>query len=173
SFDEVHRDLDTYLATVAAPVARAKAVRPDAEPGEAEEEEIVAARRARPEGEKTVLCVEAQEEIQEAFRKSLGKMGYRILLVSNAEVAAERYREDMPDAVVFDIDGLGPDSLNSFLDMHEAAHDDGRDLAAVVLLGPRQHYLAKNLPADDRLVVLPKPIKMKQVQDAISGLLPI
>lgn len=173
TFDEVHRDLDTYLATVASPVARTKMVRPDAEPGEAEGEEVVAARRARPEGEKTVLCVEAQEEIQEAFRKSLGKMGYRILLVANAEVAAERYREDTPDAVVFDLDGLGPDALNSFLDMHEAAHADGHDLAAVVLLGPRQHYLAKNLPADDRLVVLPKPIKMKQVQDAIGALVPV
>jgi tRNA A-37 threonylcarbamoyl transferase component Bud32 len=171
TFDEVHRDLDSYLATVASPVARVKAGQAGAAPSEAGDAAVLP--RPRREGQKTVLCVEAQEEIQEAFRKSLGKMGYRILLVSDAEVAAERYREDQPDAVVFDIDGLGPDSLNAFLDMHEAAHADGHDFAALVLLGPRQHYLAKNLPSDDRLVVLPKPIKMKQVQDAISGLVPI
>jgi tRNA A-37 threonylcarbamoyl transferase component Bud32 len=172
TFEEVHRDLDAYLGTVAAPVARTKTARADAE-SEADGSGEIVAPRPRREGQKTILCVEAQEEIQDAFRKSLGKMGYRILLVSNAEVAAERYREDMPDVVVFDIDGLGPDSLNAFLDMHEAAHDDGHDLAAVVLLGPRQHYLAKNLPNDARLVVLPKPIKMKQVQDAVIGLIPV
>lgn len=171
SFEEVHRELDAYLGAVASPMARVRVARAEAEP--AEEGTTAVAPRPRREGQKTLLCVEAQEEIQDAFRKSLGKMGYRILLVSDAEVAAERYREDQPDAVVFDLDGLGPDSLNAFLDMHEAAHADGHDLAALVLLGPRQHYLAKNLPTDDRLVVLPKPIKMKQVQDAISGLVPL
>lgn len=172
TFDEVHRDLDVYLATVAAPAARTRPARPESAAIEGEGA-TAAAPRPRREGQKTVLCVESQEEIREAFKRSLGKMGYRILLVSNAEVAAERYREDMPDAVVFDIDGLGPESLDAFLDMHEAAHADGHALAALVLLGPRQHYLAKNLPTDDRLVILPKPIKMKQVQDAISGLVPV
>jgi CheY-like chemotaxis protein len=172
SFEEVHRDLDAYLGRVAAPAARPR--RAEAVRDEAGADGAVPrmAPRPRVDGQKTVLCVEAQEEIQEAFRRSLGKRGYRILLVSDAEVAAERYREDAPDLVIFDVDGLGPDSLTAFLDMHEAAHADGHDLAALVLLGPRQHYLAKNLPNDGRLVVLPKPIKMKQVQDAINELLP-
>ncbi|HEY2159200.1 MAG TPA: protein kinase [Isosphaeraceae bacterium] len=171
TFEEVQRDLDAYLTTVASPTPRAG--KPETSPDEEGPEAPRPAPRPRREGQKTILCVEAQEEIQQAFRKQLSKMGYRILLVSNAEVAAERYREDPPDLVVFDIDGLGPDSLGSFLDMHDAALADGHELAALVLLGPRQHYLAKNLPAADRLVVLPKPIKMKQVQDAISGLIPL
>ena len=58
---EVHRDLDTYLATVAAPVARTKTVRADAEPGEADDEGVVAARRERPEGQKTILCDALQQ----------------------------------------------------------------------------------------------------------------
>jgi CheY-like chemotaxis protein len=170
SFGEVVHDLDAYLSSLAAPGARprrsmAKLV--DAEPG------TDVPRSARHDGQKTILCVEFQEEIQEAFRKTLNKMGYRVFLVANAETAAERYREDPPDAVVFDLDGLGPDALEAFLDMHEAAHAEGHDLAALVLLGPRQHYLAKNLPTDARLVVLPKPIKMKQVQDAIARLVPV
>ena len=61
----------------------------------------------------------------------------------------------------------------AFLDMHEKAHEDGHDLAALVLLGPRQHYLAKKLPTDDRLIVLPKPVKMKDIQNALSQLVPI
>jgi serine/threonine protein kinase len=125
---------------------------------------------ARP---KNVLCVETQEMIQDAFRKALSKMGYRVVLVGDPERAAERYREEPPDAVIFDADGLGPEAVDSLLDMHEKAHEDGRHLSALVLLGPRQLPLREKLPADDRLVVLAKPIKMKQVQDAITQLVPI
>ncbi|CAN5903653.1 serine/threonine-protein kinase [soil metagenome] len=119
---------------------------------------------------KQVLCVEAQDTIRDAFRKSLTKMGYRPLLVSDAEVAAERYAESSPEAVVFDVDGLGPEAIEALLEMHEKAHEDGHDLVAVVLLGPRQGDLAQQLPTDDRLVVLTKPVKMKDVQKALTRL---
>jgi CheY-like chemotaxis protein len=125
---------------------------------------------ARP---KNVLCVESQELIQDAFRKALSKMGYRVVLIGDPERAAERYREEPPDAVIFDADGLGPDAVDSLLDMHEKAHEDGRHLSALVLLGPRQMPLREKLPANARLVVLAKPIKMKQVQDAINQLVPV
>jgi eukaryotic-like serine/threonine-protein kinase len=121
---------------------------------------------------KRLLCVEAQEEVQSAFRKTLSKMGYRVLLVSDPERAAERYRESPPDAVLFDADGLGANAIDFYLDMHEKAHEDGHDLAAVVLLGPRQHFLAKKLPTDDRLIVLLKPIKLKEIQNALTKLVP-
>ena len=45
-------------------------------------------------------------------------------------------------------------------------------MVALVLLGPKQAALREKLPTDDRLIVLSKPIKMKQVQDAIAQLLP-
>ena len=122
---------------------------------------------------KHILCVEAQTDIQEAFRKTLSKMGYRILLVRDPEVAAERYRESPPDAVIFDADGLGPGSIDAFIDMHDAAHLENLDFAALVLLGPRQDGLREKLPTDDRLIVLSKPVKMKQVQDAIARLIPL
>jgi serine/threonine protein kinase len=121
---------------------------------------------------KTILCVETQTEIQDALRKSLAKSGYRVLLVTDAERAAERYRESPVDAVIVDVDGLGIDALDAITDMHEKAHEDEHALVAVVLLGPRQDVLRERLPVDDRLIVLSKPIKMKQVQDAIQRLVP-
>lgn len=120
-----------------------------------------------------VLCVEAQESIQDVFRKALSKMGYKVMIVRDAERAAERFQESTPDAVVFDADGLGPTALTAYLAMHEKAHADGHDLKALVLLGPRQEGLAKRLPKDDRVLVLHKPIKMKDVQDALQQLLPV
>ena len=123
--------------------------------------------------QKQVLCVEAQDQIRDAFRTTLSKMGYRPLLVGDADRGAERFREGPIDAVVFDVDGLGPEALDAFLGMHAKALEDDREFRALVLLGPRQDDLAERLPKDDRLVVLVKPIKMKQVQDALGQLAPI
>jgi CheY-like chemotaxis protein len=141
--------------------------------GAAPAEAVQAGAKTKTKSKKHVLCVESQPDIQDAFRKSLTKMGYRVFLVSDAERAAERYREAPPDAVIFDVDGLGPDAIDSFIDMHDKAHEDGQNLAALVLLGPRQHHLKEGLPANDQLIVLGKPVKMKQVQSAIQLLLPL
>ncbi|WP_406700632.1 protein kinase [Singulisphaera sp. Ch08] len=122
--------------------------------------------------QKHILCVETQSEIQDAFRKSLSKLGYRVILVSDAERAAERYRETTPDAVIFDIDGFGDEGIDAFIDMHDKAHEDEHDLAAVVLLGPKQASLKQRLPVDDRLIVFVKPVKMKDIQGAIGRLVP-
>jgi eukaryotic-like serine/threonine-protein kinase len=121
----------------------------------------------------TVLCVEAQDEIQDVLRKTLTRMGYRALLVRDAENAAERYRESPTDAVIFDADGQGEEGLDQFINMHEKAHEDEHQLVGLVLLGPKQAELREKLPEDDRLIVLSKPLKMKDVQEAIHRLLPI
>ncbi|GAC1473933.1 MAG: hypothetical protein NVSMB9_23410 [Isosphaeraceae bacterium] len=120
----------------------------------------------------TLLCVEAQTDIQDAFRKSFSRMGYRVILVGDPEVAAERYRESPPEAVIFDVDGLPPESIDSLIDMHDQSQVDRHDFVALVLLGPRQGALREKLPAIPRLIVLSKPVKMKQVQDAIQRLAP-
>ncbi len=122
---------------------------------------------------KSILCVEAQTEIQDAFRKHLTGMGYRVMIVADAERGAERFRESPVDAVIFDTDGQGAESIEAFLDMHEKAHEDEHQLVGLVLLGPRQDELKEKLPVDDQLIIMSKPIKMKHVQDAIMRLVPL
>ena len=75
---------------------------------------------------KNVLCIEAQAEIQYRFRKNLTRMGYRVLLVADAERAAERYRESPTDAVIFDADGLGTETVEVLSDMLEKAQEEGK-----------------------------------------------
>lgn len=87
--------------------------------------------------------------------------------------AAERYLESPTDAVIFDSDGLGSESIESLTDMYDKAEEDGRPFVALVLLGPRQTALKDKLPTGGQLIVLVKPIKLKQVQDAITELLPL
>ena len=137
------------------------------------EEQPAAAPPPKPVPSKSLLCVEAQTDIRDAFRKTLSAMGYKVLLVSDAEVAAERFRESPADAVIFDTDGQDEESFEAFLDMHEKAHEEGHQLVALVLLGVKQEALKEKLPPDDNLIVLSKPIKMKQVQDALEKLVPI
>ena len=73
---------------------------------------------------------------------------------------------------IFDTDGQDSESIEAFLDMHEKAHEEGQQLLALVLLGPNQAALRQKLPSEDNLIVLAKPIKMKQVQAALARLLP-
>ncbi len=128
---------------------------------------------AKPVVLKNILCVEAQDEIQDALRKTLSKMGYRVMIVRDPERAAERYEESPPDALLFDVDGLGPDSLGSLALMHAKAEEEGLPFRTLVLLGPRQEGLKAKLPSADQMIVLTKPVKLRQVQDAVAQLLPL
>ncbi len=122
--------------------------------------------------QKQVLCIEAQEPIQEAFRKQLSGMGFRVILVRDGELGLERYRDSTPDLVIYDADGQGRSALEHFLRIYEEARENRRTLLALVLLGPRQAGLKSQLPTDARLVVLDKPAKMRDVQDALEQLVP-
>ncbi|HWE35806.1 MAG TPA: protein kinase [Isosphaeraceae bacterium] len=187
TMEEVVRELEAYQADQLAPAPvpapsrprpRPEAVaaaRPAAAPaaGPADEAPDDDAFDEKPMAGKTILCVESQPPIQDAFRKALARLGFRVILIGDPDRAAERYRESPPDVVIYDTDGLGSDPLHALLDMHEKAHEDGNELAALVLLGPRQGILADRLPEDDRLIVLTKPVKMKDVQDALSMLVPV
>jgi hypothetical protein len=74
--------------------------------------------------------------------------------------------------VVFDCDGFGPDSIDFIQSMHQSAQETEKSFLCVVLLGPKQRDLKDQLPECDSLIVLVKPIKMKQLQDAVTQLLP-
>lgn len=170
SLEDVVTDLEAYRATVEAPAPMPKHRRPSNladEPAELAPFETPAFRPP------SILFVEGNSEVQEAFRKTFSKLGYRVLLVGDAERAAERFREQPPEAVVFDADGQGETGFQAFVDMHNKAHEDGHALAALVILGPRQQHLIQELPSDDRLIVLIKPIKMKEVQEAVTQLVPM
>lgn len=123
--------------------------------------------------ERTVLCVESRAEIQDAFRKSLTKMGYRVILVGDAERAAERYAEAPTGAVVIDVDGLGQEALDALAEMRERASEESLKFSALVIFGPRQRDLQATLPPSDELIVMSKPVKMKQVQASLIKLLPV
>ena len=183
TMEQVVSDLDDYLGNLAGPAADSQPRRMMPGPGtdqatapvvdEVDEVHGPESATSSETEAKRLLCVEAQAEVQDALRKYLTRMGYRVLLVSNPELAADRYRESPTEGVIFDADGLGPEALDAFLAMNTFAQENGNNITAIVLLGPRQHYLAKRFPSHERIVILPKPLKMKQIQDAIQRLVPL
>jgi tRNA A-37 threonylcarbamoyl transferase component Bud32/CheY-like chemotaxis protein len=180
TMDEVVAELERYQIEVgevaakeAAAAAQAAAIQREADAPVAAPSDELHPYETKAVAPKSVLCVESQAEIQDALRKSLSRMGYRVLLVSDAEVAAERFRESPVDAVVFDTDGHDVDAIDAFVDMHEKAHEDGHQLRAVVLLGAKQASFKDKLPSDDQLIILSKPIKMKELQNALYRLVPV
>jgi tRNA A-37 threonylcarbamoyl transferase component Bud32/CheY-like chemotaxis protein len=178
TMEEVVADLKTYqVSQVAAAMPATAPHRAVAGSGPgaadaAEDEEFAGLFEAGSYQAKQALCVEVQEPIQEAFRKTLSSLGYRVLLVRDAERAIERFLESPPDLLVYDADGLGSTAIPTFLAMHEKANESGQVQPSLVLLGPRQHGLRHQIPADDRVIVLTKPIRMKEVHDALSHLVP-
>jgi CheY-like chemotaxis protein len=196
---DVVADLEEFQASIDPAVAEARAfgrryeqqVEAEEEEQQQEEQEEAVADETEPPAEESsevfvadqhevkavtalnVLCLEAQTEIQDALRKNLSRMGYRVLLMSDPERASERYCEAPTDAVIVDVDGLGTEAIDALVEMHDKAEEDGHILVALVLLGPRQGALMEKLPPIERLMVLSKPVKMKDVQDAITELLPI
>lgn len=179
AMDEVVADLRAYQASLQAPAKRERTAAPAPKPiprvvdpdAEDDPEQFVAGLFEVPTvAAKKVLCVEVQEGIQDAFRKVLTKLGYRVMMLRDPDRAIERYQEEPAEFVIFDVDGLGQDAIDRFLAIHELAGELGHELAALVLLGPRQGHLKDRLPADERILVLAKPLRMKEVQDALNQL---
>jgi hypothetical protein len=119
---------------------------------------------------KNLLLVESQVGVQEALTKALTKFGFEVTAFGDAHSALAHFSEMQPGVVLFDLDGLRGGGLEAFLDIHQKAHDDHFELASVVILGPKQEEVSDELPLDDRLSILHKPVKIKDVQNALQQL---
>ena len=64
----------------------------------------------------TIMVVEGNPEMQNVFRQSLKKTGYRVLLLSTAERALERFgdHDQEVDCVLFNAQSLGSRAVVAF-----------------------------------------------------------
>ncbi len=170
TMDSVVADLEAYQANASNDVASAPTLEPTSE------EEVDLSVGFSPEEvdeAKLILCVEGQEAAREAMDRALKGMGYRVHLAGNVEAAARQIREVLPDAVLFDADGIGPNGIETFLNFRKSALADGRDPLTLVLIGPRHAEQSGNLPAGEKLHVLAKPLKLREIQETLRRLVPV
>jgi len=125
---------------------------------------------------RTVMVVESNTRFQDAFREMLKKDGYRALVLSDPQRALGRFEDDekLPaDCVIFGTSQLGETAIEAFLNFAEGQKTS--DLPAVLLLDPdHRAWQAKLAPKlSKRRIVVPMPVKIRQLRKALSQLVPI
>tara|TARA_R110002111_G_scaffold247140_2_gene310050 strand:+ start:51613 stop:53106 length:1494 start_codon:yes stop_codon:yes gene_type:complete len=115
----------------------------------------------------TILCVEKRSKNQDVLRDYLTKHGYRVLILSDAERALNRIKENAPDCVVFMEDSIGAGAVEAF---HKALEMDP-DLAAILVLSEKNAEVKKTLQKTDRSRILVQPIKIRNLRAKIQKVL--
>ena len=121
--------------------------------------------------DKSIMVVDSNPDLQDLFRKGLKKVGYRVLVMSDAQRAIERCdtEDKVADCVVFGCHSLGRDGLEAF--NRFAQLDNTKDIATVLLLTEKQSALAKEAILDDHRVLAKMPLKMKEFRGKLRELL--
>ncbi len=121
--------------------------------------------------DRAVMIVDSNPEMQDAFRKGLKKVGYRVLVVSDASRAIDRCdtNDKVADCVVFGCHSLGRSGLDAFNKFAEL--DNTKDTPAVLILADKQAELANDAELGERRVIAKLPLKMKQFRGLLRTLL--
>ena len=124
------------------------------------------------EGEgKTVLLVDSRQNMQELIRAQLGKRGYRVLIVSNAERALQRLQEGVGefDCAIFCTGGLGEDALTAFNQLGDDYRTES--IPAVIIVDKPQATMASRARLSNLHGLLQMPIKVRQLREALVKLI--
>jgi serine/threonine-protein kinase len=126
---------------------------------------------APPEPTHSVMVIESNPELQEVFRNSLKRLGYRVLLTSDPARAVARFRQDttVADCVIINAQELGQPALESF----NALGGDRRTLyvPALLLLDQSQEEWRNEAQTAERRMVLSMPISVKQLRETLARML--
>ena len=117
------------------------------------------------------MVVEGNPEMQNVFRQSLKKTGYRVLLLSTAERALERFgdHDQEVDCVLFNAQSLGSRAVVAFNEL--GADRVTAATPAILLLDENQVKWAARAQRDKHRLAVGMPITMKRLQEVIAKLI--
>ena len=126
---------------------------------------------------KTVMVVDSNPKIQNVLREKLKKLGYRVLVIGDAQRALVRFMELDPaeerpaDCVIFGCSGLGYEGIQAFNEF--ADNEETSDIPAILLVTSGvKKYLADAKISDQR-VPFDLPLKFAKVRVVLRKLLDI
>ncbi|MDO5552718.1 MAG: serine/threonine-protein kinase [Planctomycetia bacterium] len=126
---------------------------------------------ARRDDRKTILVVESNPQLQNLFRESLKKEGYRVLVMSDPERALERF--EFPDhdisCVLLNAQSLGPNAVVGFNQLGKLPHS--AEVPAILLLDETQVAWGAKAHRNKWRLAVGMPITMKRLQEVIHRLL--
>lgn len=117
---------------------------------------------AAPQGPRTLLVIEARENLKEPFRK-LNQKGYRVVLSSDPQLAVRQFRKQPYDALVMDGGTVGREAVDAFNEVVRQAQLQNHPLAAVLLLTPQQAEWEADVMRNGRSEVLYLPVNFKHL----------
>ena len=136
-----------------------------------QEEKLILAAKQEKEKLTTVLIVEANPELQNAFRASFKNAGYRALVVSNAERALIRLddADSTPvDLVLFNAQSIGASAVEAFNKMLDDPSTN--TTPAILLLDENQVKWAPKAKRSKTRLAVGMPITMKRLLMVVDKL---
>ncbi len=120
--------------------------------------------------QRTVMVVEGDVKMQNLFRDSLKKSGYRVLVTSDPQRAAQRFADDsqVADVVLFSSGMLGESAVEAFNDFGQ--RNDLKNVPALLLLSERQRNWKSSAQSNGHRLVATMPIKLRQLREALAKL---
>jgi len=124
---------------------------------------------------RTVMVVESNHKVQNALRKRLKDIGYRVLILSDPARAVQRFRnldaaESAPaDCILFGCAELGRAALNAFNDF--TSHPDTAHLPAILMVTDDQLELIAEANMQAHHASIPLPIKFPVIRRTLRQLL--
>lgn len=120
---------------------------------------------------KTLIVVESKQELQNILREKLKKRGYRVLIFGDPARALGKFAEGESapaDCVVLCAPDLGNLALDAFNLLGEQEHT--KDVPVVMLVDPRQQHIIRGAKTDLKHVLLPMPLKVRELRQALVRL---
>jgi serine/threonine-protein kinase len=124
------------------------------------------------EGEsRTVMIVESNIELQNAFRDKLKQYGYRVLVTADPQRALARFSQTpgLANCVVFSTGELGDSALDAFKQF--VGDEATSSIPAILLVNQGQKALAKELGLNRRHAIVTMPVKFKAFRQTLRDLI--
>jgi hypothetical protein len=126
--------------------------------------------------DRTIMLVDSGVKVQDLFRDKLKEVGYRVLILTNPQMALGRFRDLDPaeprpaDLVIFGCSKLGPQAVQAFDEFCE--NDEYRKLPGVIMLEENQKQLLEGVKVrgENRGVIM-LPAKFKAIRKLLRKLI--
>ncbi len=122
---------------------------------------------------RTILVVEPDAQMQNVFRKSLKKAGYRVLLASDADQAVDRLIDDnkIADGALVNAQHIGRDAVRAFNRL--GLDNIGQVLPSILLLDEEQRRWTTDVSTSANRVVKVMPLTMKDLRKTLADMVPL
>jgi serine/threonine protein kinase len=122
---------------------------------------------------RSVFVVQPNDRLQDAMRESFKEMGYRVFLSSDPVRALDRFRMVPYDALILDAGTTGEEGKLIFERILNEAQRRELSCAGILILAREQAEWAEQIPQRPDLVVMIRPITLKQLRHKLSELVPV